>query len=265
MEVREGNALHELPKMPDKSFDLICSGLWPNPTPEGLALIARETVRIARKGVFLQTVRQDECVDLIVLFRNLGYYAKMMPAFKIQQTREGNATQWQLLVKMPGIIRVPVKLPFDRPYSEHIDKKGAMTGNALVNAQLPSYHRSNPDGTRDSSMRDWMPTYAPRKSQLVNQPSQPLSIPLQVILEITNAGDSVLDFSCGSGTNLVAAKMLFRAGTGIDINPEHVRITIDRISEVKVSSLQEGKKLAIEEMMEPLRRFSRWAPPKKRK
>jgi len=73
MGIRRGDALRELLTMAAKSYDMVCSGLWPNPSPEALQIIARESVRIARKVVFLQTVHENDCVDLHKAFRELGY------------------------------------------------------------------------------------------------------------------------------------------------------------------------------------------------
>ena len=264
MDVRQGDALHELPKMADKSYDLVMSGLWPNPTPNALEIIAHESVRIARKAIFIQTVTEDDHDNLKNIFRKLGYSPRTMLGIKIQQSLVGNAEQWQFLITLPGTTRQPIELPFERPYGGYTAANGATTGNELCSPDFgTSKHRANPEGTRQSTCRHWMPVTVERKSLLPNQPSQPISIPKQIIQEVTKPGDSVLDFSCGSGTNLVAAKTLFRRYTGFDINPEHVTIARNRIAEATIISLQASIKLAIEEMMIPLRRMAKWAPKKK--
>lgn len=47
------------------------------------------------------------------------------------------------------------------------------------------------------------------------------------------SADTVLDPCCGGGTTLVAAKMLGRAVIGIDIDPEHCRISAERLRETR--------------------------------
>jgi DNA modification methylase len=80
------------------------------------------------------------------------------------------------------------------------------------------------------------------------------------MMEWTEPNDSILDFSCGSGTNGVAAKMLYLSFDGLDINPQHVKIAWDRIAETKVSSLRDGREQAIKEIMVPYHRLKKWAP-----
>lgn len=52
------------------------------------------------------------------------------------------------------------------------------------------------------------------------------------ILTWSNPGDVVLDPMCGSGTTLKMAKMLGRKWVGIDINPEYVDISRQRVKSV---------------------------------
>ncbi|MCA6071639.1 MAG: site-specific DNA-methyltransferase [Endomicrobium sp.] len=48
---------------------------------------------------------------------------------------------------------------------------------------------------------------------------------------LSNSGDIVLDPFCGSGTTCVAAKNLGRNYLGIEINPEYVALSEERINE----------------------------------
>jgi len=50
-----------------------------------------------------------------------------------------------------------------------------------------------------------------------------------LIQTYTNPGDTVLDFTMGSGTTGVAAKMLNRHFIGIEINPRYYEIAKIRI------------------------------------
>ncbi|HXX56703.1 MAG TPA: DNA methyltransferase [Thermodesulfovibrionales bacterium] len=51
-----------------------------------------------------------------------------------------------------------------------------------------------------------------------------------LILRYSTEGDLVLDPMVGSGTTLVACKLTGRKGVGIDINPEAIRITEERLN-----------------------------------
>ena len=58
-----------------------------------------------------------------------------------------------------------------------------------------------------------------------------------LIKGLSNKGDVVADFFCGSGTSLVVAKELGRSYIGCDINPRAIEITKSRLKEI-----EDGKK-----------------------
>ncbi|MEM3386514.1 MAG: DNA methyltransferase [Nitrososphaerales archaeon] len=55
-------------------------------------------------------------------------------------------------------------------------------------------------------------------------------IPRNLILKYSNKGDWVLDQMVGSGTTLVECKLLQRNGIGVDINPDAIMVTLDRLN-----------------------------------
>jgi DNA modification methylase len=55
-------------------------------------------------------------------------------------------------------------------------------------------------------------------------------IPRNLILRYTEPGDWVLDQMCGSGTTLVECKLLGRNAMGVDINPDAIMVTLDRLN-----------------------------------
>nr|MDO8100616.1 DNA methyltransferase [Candidatus Njordarchaeota archaeon] len=55
-------------------------------------------------------------------------------------------------------------------------------------------------------------------------------IPRNLILKYTQPGDWVLDQMVGSGTTLVECKLLGRNGIGVDINPNAIMVTRDRLN-----------------------------------
>jgi SAM-dependent methyltransferase len=62
-------------------------------------------------------------------------------------------------------------------------------------------------------------------------------IPRNLILKYTTVGDLVLDQMCGSGTTLVEARLLGRRGIGVDINPDAVMLSHDRLNFVPTNKL----------------------------
>lgn len=55
-------------------------------------------------------------------------------------------------------------------------------------------------------------------------------IPRNLILKYTKEGEWVLDQMVGSGTTLVECKLLNRNGIGVDINPDAIMVTRDRLN-----------------------------------
>jgi len=60
---------------------------------------------------------------------------------------------------------------------------------------------------------------------------KPLALLEYLVKTYTNEGDLVLDFTCGSGTTLVACEKLNRRWIGIEINKEYCEIAVNRVKE----------------------------------
>lgn len=75
-----------------------------------------------------------------------------------------------------------------------------------------------------------IPFLNPKAKERVGYPTQkPIELLERIIKISTDKGDTILDPFCGSGTTLVAAKLTDRKGIGIDINPEAVKISKQRL------------------------------------
>lgn len=78
-----------------------------------------------------------------------------------------------------------------------------------------------------------MPILAPSSNERVGYDTQkPKHLLKYLINGLSNEGDIVADFFCGSGTSLVVAKELGRQYIGCDINPRAVEITNQRLEEI---------------------------------
>lgn len=91
-----------------------------------------------------------------------------------------------------------------------------------------------------------IPYLNPKAKERVGYPSQKPILLLERIIELaSNPGDIVLDPFCGRGTTIIAAKLLNRSGIGIDISPDAVQLSKDRLkTPIKSESvlLQKGRK-----------------------
>ena len=76
-----------------------------------------------------------------------------------------------------------------------------------------------------------IPFLNPKAKERTGYPTQkPIELLERIIRISTNEGDCVLDPFCGSGTTLVAAKLLGRKYIGIDINPDAIELCKERIA-----------------------------------
>lgn len=95
-----------------------------------------------------------------------------------------------------------------------------------------------------------IPFLNPRAKERCGYPTQKPILLLEKIIElVTDEGDLVLDPFCGSGTTLVAAKLLNRKYIGIDISKEAIELAKMRLEKpIKTSSqlLNLGKESYIE-------------------
>ena len=76
-----------------------------------------------------------------------------------------------------------------------------------------------------------IPFLNPKANERVGYPTQKPVILLKKIIElVTSEGDLVVDPFCGSGTTLVAAKLLNRNFIGIDISEDAVELANNRVA-----------------------------------
>ncbi len=76
-----------------------------------------------------------------------------------------------------------------------------------------------------------IPYLNPKAKERVGYPTQkPILLLEKVIQLVTSEGDVVLDPFCGSGTTLVAAKLLNRDFIGIDVSDDAIELTHQRIN-----------------------------------
>ena len=90
-----------------------------------------------------------------------------------------------------------------------------------------------------------IPYLNPKAKERVGYPTQkPVLLLEQIINLCTDKDDWVLDSFCGSGTTLVAAKLLERNAVGIDISPEAIALTTQRLEQpfkTESSLLKKGR------------------------
>lgn len=72
--------------------------------------------------------------------------------------------------------------------------------------------------------------FANPNQNLFHPTQKPLALMEYLVKTYTNEGDTVLDFTCGSGTTLRAAKNLKRRAVGIEKELEYCEVTVSRLA-----------------------------------
>lgn len=123
------------------------------------------------------------------------------------------------------------KMPFFEPIKTLRDKVKksknygtgqAMGGSNIVEEKTYTYTHKNPISIIDISN-------ASQKGK-AHPTQKPVALMEYLINTYTNEGETVLDFTMGSGTTGVACKNLGRKFIGIELDEEYFRIAQDRIS-----------------------------------
>lgn len=88
------------------------------------------------------------------------------------------------------------------------------------------------EGVNLSDVWGDIPALPHNSKEKVNHPTQkPLELMKRCVQLFSNEGDTILDFTMGSGTTGVACVELNRNFIGIELNPEYFKIAEERIKE----------------------------------
>ncbi len=83
-----------------------------------------------------------------------------------------------------------------------------------------------------------IPALNPMSNERTGYPTQkPVELMEHFVLALTNEGDTVADFFCGSGTTLVAAQGLGRKWLGCDVSAEAVAVARERLNQGEANAL----------------------------
>jgi site-specific DNA-methyltransferase (adenine-specific) len=86
----------------------------------------------------------------------------------------------------------------------------------------------------------------PRSTGTIHPTQKPVALMEYFIKTYTNKGETVLDFTMGSGTTGIAAKQLNRNFIGIELDPDYFEIAKKRIEEAKPQIEDETPKNTLE-------------------
>jgi DNA modification methylase len=236
-QILQGDCMDIMPTLPDKSFDMILCDLpygttenkWDIPLP--LDLLWKEYKRLIKdNGAIVLTAQTP--FDKVLGASNLEMLRYEWVWIKSNGTGFLNANKMPLKVHEKVLVFYK-KLPTYNPQKTY--------GHKPVN----KYKKHTSDGSNygkttigieGGSQTDRYPVdvlYFERDKERYHPTQKPLALMEYLIKTYTNEGDSILDNCIGSGTTPVAATMLNRSFTGIELNPEYIEIAKKRLQHVQ--------------------------------
>jgi site-specific DNA-methyltransferase (adenine-specific) len=233
IDLRLGDCLEILPTLADKCADAIITDLpygttacsWDVVIP--FAPMWKQVKRLCR-GAFVTTASQPFTSLLITsaldMFRYEWCWDKHLPTGHLDANRKPMKRHENVCVfSSNGHTYNPQKW-MSKPYKKGLNKQASVYGSFKRHAAVSEDGSRYPTTIIDISG-------AARTGEHPTQ--KPVALYEYLIQTYTNPGDTVLDFTMGSGTTGVACVRLNRNFIGIEKKPEYFEIAQRRISEAQ--------------------------------
>lgn len=234
-----GDCLEYMRTMPDKSVDAIITDLPYGTTACSWDVIIPfdpmwEQVKRINKGVFVTTASQPFTSKLIMSnidnFKEEAIWEKERPSNIF------------LMHKKLGKVHENIVVFYNGSFNPQFTQSGKNRTRATMQKYVGNKLKHQ-DGQSVTSIRsDWdgskcLPRsicYFVRDSDADNHPTQkPVALYEYLIRTYTNEGDTVLDFTCGSGTTGVACVQTGRNFIGCEIDEGYFKIAEKRIHDAQ--------------------------------
>lgn len=236
----QGDCLERMKEIPDGSVDMVLadppygttSCKWDSIIP--LESMWEQLKRIIKpNGAIVMTASQP--FTSVLVGSNLKQFKYSMVWKKSQST--GHLNAW----RMPMRAHEDIVVFYTKPptYNPELKDKPAANIRPVTSRTKKTdcygdhkldVHKCPADKTMPNSILQF------NNAQGTKHPTQkPLVLMEYLIKTYTNEGETVLDFTMGSGTTGVACKNLNRSFIGIELDEEYFKIAQDRISSTQVA------------------------------
>ena len=245
-----GDCLKIMSKFPENSVDLVLTD-----PPYGTTACSWDAI-IPFESMWRELKRVRKENTAIVLF-GTEPFSSLLRVSNLQEYRydwiwkKTKASNFQLCRKQPMKYHENIMVFYkkfltfnlfnlrklDKPIKSSRKNKGANLGHCIDKGNYyqteTGFHSSILEFSNKSG-----------KGYSYHPTQKPVALMEYLIKTYTNEGDLVLDFTCGSGTTLVACEKLNRKWVGIEISKEYCEITKQRIEEeVKIKKKKLKNKL----------------------
>jgi site-specific DNA-methyltransferase (adenine-specific) len=242
MKLIHGDCLEEMKNIPDGSVDMVLTDppygttacKWDSVIP--FEPMWEQLKRITKpNGAIVLTASQPFTSALIMSnvkqYKATWYWKKERGTNFVQAKRYPMRVIEDCLVFCYGTPNYNPKMRDVKPYShvmpkprkgssQHMDSKSVdNNGKRIVKQYSQAYPINVLEISRDSN----------HKSRSLHPTQKPVALMEYLIRTYTNAGETVLDFTMGSGTTGVACKNLNRSFIGIELDETYFNIAKERI------------------------------------
>jgi len=239
----QGDCLERMKEIEDGSVDMVLAD-----PPYGTTACKWDTVIdldamwtelkriVSPKGAIVMTASQPFTSALIMsnpkMFKYELIWEKSKASNFLQAKRQPLKAHENVLVFCKtSTMYYPVMEKGEAYKGEGRSKKGSKW-DGVNDVPNPTYRNDN-KGTRYPRSVKYFKTAESEKTGALHPTQKPVALMEYLIRTYTNEGETVLDFTMGSGTTGVAAQNLNRNFIGIELDEEYFRIAEDRINSAR--------------------------------
>jgi len=248
-----GEAIETMGKFPEKIFVAIITDL-----PYGITQNQKDIV-ISFDNMWKQLKRIRKDRTPIVLFGQCKFLAKLILSneseFRYNWIWDKKLVSGFLNAKKMPLRRHEHIIIFYKKVGKYnpqmwkgqpLHSKGKSYKNKKIKNQNYGYFKCTNNNRAGETLKypqSILKFQKPHPSKAIHPTQKPLALMEYLIKTYTDEGDLVLDFTCGSGTTLVAAEKLNRRWIGIEINPEYCEIAKQRIIKEVIKNKKDNDRL----------------------
>lgn len=238
MKLIQGDCLVEMAKLPDQSIDLVLTDppygttacKWDSIIPlEPMWIQLKRIIKLS--GAIVMNSQQPFTTTLIAsniqMFKYIWIWNKKIPSGMSYARYQPMRQHEDIVVFCDGKTTYnPQKIKRDKPIKGGgmKDSDSAMTKG--YKALKKTYEYKNPTTIL---------TFDKIRRGSIHPTQKPVPLMEYLIKTYTNEGETVLDFTMGSGTTGVACVNLNRNFIGIELDPEYFEIAKNRIGEAQTN------------------------------
>lgn len=240
-----GDCLDRMKEIPDGSIDMVLADppygttacKWDSVIP--FEFMWEQLKRVTKKnGVIVMTASQPFTSALVMSNAEMFKYCWVWEKSKASNFLQASymplkAHEDVVVFYQSSKVTYNPQMVDGLPYSgeKRAGKKGS-NSDVVNNVPNPTFRRGSPDGKRKPRTVQYFKT-SESEGRTYHPTQKPVALMEYLIRTYTNEGETVLDFTMGSGTTGVACVKTSRNFIGIERDPKYFEIAQERISKEK--------------------------------